>query len=376
MERAAPRILRTFALCLVGWTVIGALFLSQDAVRRAYFGDPSPWDEVSYWFVRVLMCAVLTPPILWLGNKRPIERRVWRSRVALHLLVSACVAPVAVALETIVLVQWSTLSALSLQNDFSQAFPVLLIFGFHAFVIVYWLVLGAQSGLRYYHKYQEGAQRALRLELRESELKGQMVDAQLSALKMQLQPHFLFNTLNAIVVLVRQQKGLQAEEILGRFSDLLRCVLADIDKQEVPLRRELDHLQQYLAIEQVRFSDRLRVALRVESAELDAAVPHMSLQPLVENAVRHGIGRSTDGGTIEIHAARMNDMLVIRIADDGRTTSDTQPPPIGLGMGLSNTRARLKQLYGESAKLEMTQAQHGGTVVTMELPYRMCEDDA
>ena len=105
---------------------------------------------------------------------------------------------------------------------------------------------------------------------------------------MQFQPHFLFNTLNAIVVLVRQQKGQQAEETLGLFSDLLRCVLSDIDAQEVPLSRELEYLRLYLAIEQVRFSDRLRVALHVDTAVLEAAVPHMSLQPIVENAVRHG----------------------------------------------------------------------------------------
>jgi CheY-like chemotaxis protein len=227
----------------------------------------------------------------------------------------------------------------SLQNSFPSAFPVLMLFGFHAFVIVYWLVLGLQSGLSYYGKYQERAQHALRLELRASELKGQMVNAQLSALKMQLQPHFLFNTLNAIVVLVRQQKGQEAEETLGRFSDLLRCVLSDIDAQEVPLSRELEYLRLYLAIEQVRFSDRLRVALHVDSTVLEATVPHMSLQLIVENALRHGIGRSATGGAIEIRAVRVNDTLEICVEDDGPGVSGT-PLSDGSGMGLSNTTSQ------------------------------------
>ena len=181
-----------------------------------------------------------------------------------------------------------------------------------------------------------------------------MAQARLSALKAQLQPHFLFNTLNAIVVLVRQQKGQQAEETLARFSDLLRAVLADMDAQEVTLARELEYLRLYLSIEQLRFSDRLRVDIDVDPELLDAAVPHMALQPIVENAIRHGIGARASSGLIEIRAQRIvdhqGDHLHVSVRDDGpgfreKCTSG------GLGLGLANTRARLKQLYGAEAEL-------------------------
>src|SRR5262249_33569912 len=154
-------------------------------------------------------------------------------------------------------------------------------------------ILALQTGWRYYRGYRER-------ELRASELEAKLARAQLSALKMQLQPHFLFNTLNAIMVLVRQQKGRQAEEMLARLRDLLRVVLEDVHAQEVPLHRELEYVRLYLSIEEVRFQDRMAVDISADPDVVEAAVPHMGLQPLVENAVRHGIGRSSSAGTIRI----------------------------------------------------------------------------
>src|SRR5207244_76275 len=136
--------------------------------------------------------------------------------------------------------------------------------------------------------------------LKTSELAAQLAGAQLSALKMQLQPHFLFNTLGAIMVLVRQQRGLRAEEMITRLSDLLRRVLEDVDVQEVPLRRELEFLRLYLSIEQVRFEDRLSVSIAADPDLAEALVPHMALQPLVENAVRHALAESAAGVHIEV----------------------------------------------------------------------------
>jgi sensor histidine kinase YesM len=183
---------------------------------------------------------------------------------------------------------------------------VVFMLGFHSNITTYFTLLGMQYGWQYYRQYQEREREAPRLKLDASELRTQLMRAQLSALKMQLQPHFLFNTLNAIMVLVRQQKGRQAEETLARLSDLLRCVLEDVEAQEVPLRRELEYLQLYLSIEQVRFQDRLRVEISADPAILEAAVPHMGLQPIVENAIRHGIGRSSAAGRIQISAARVD----------------------------------------------------------------------
>jgi sensor histidine kinase YesM len=231
------------------------------------------------------------------------------------------------------------------------------------------VVLSIQTAIRNYQRFQERAQAALRSELRASQLETQVAQARLGALKAQLQPHFLFNTLNAIVVLVRQQKGQQAEETLARFSDLLRAVLADMDAQEVTLARELEYLRLYLSIEQLRFSDRLRVDFDVDSELLDAAVPHMALQPIVENAIRHGIGARASSGVIGIRAQRVVDHLHVSVRDDGPGFRE-KCASIGLGLGLANTRARLKQLYGAEAELKTESPADGGAVVTLVLPFR------
>jgi len=268
----------------------------------------------------------------------------------------------------------------SLMKTFGVTLAILMLVGFHQNVLTYWTIFGVAYGLRYYHGYQERKQQALRLELQASELQTQLVEAQLSALNMQLQPHFLFNTLNAIMVLVRQGKASDAEEMLARLSDLLRCVLEDVNAQEVPLRRELEFLQLYLAIEQVRFQDRLRVEVHTEPGVLDAAVPHMALQPIVENAIRHGIGRSSSAGLIAISARRVGGALEIKVEDDGPglKPAGLKPaaPKQSRGIGLTNTRARLHGLYGDAAVLRLENGQPYGAVATITLPYRLISDDA
>jgi LytS/YehU family sensor histidine kinase len=258
----------------------------------------------------------------------------------------------------------------TIMTGFVPTFFFLLMLGFHQGVTTYFIIIGMQYGISYYWQYQEHAQQALRLELNASELQRQLVHAQLGSLKMQLQPHFLYNTLNAIMVLVRQQKGKQAEEMLARLSDLLRCVLDDVEAQEVPLRRELEYLKLYLSIEQVRFPDRLRAEISADTSILDAAVPQMGLQPIVENAIRHGIGQSSSAGRIQIQAERVTNRLVIKVADDGPGLVDETLSRSG-GIGLRNTRERLRQLYGDSASLTVENGESGGAVVTMALPYHV-----
>jgi two-component system LytT family sensor kinase len=176
-------------------------------------------------------------------------------------------------------------------------------------------------------------------------------------------------------VLVRQQKGQQAEETLARFSDLLRAVLADMDVQEVTLARELEYLKLYLSIEQLRFSDRLRVEFEVDPDLLDAAVPHMALQPLVENSIRHGVSQRSTPGVIEIRASRVGDSLHVVVRDDGPGFG-ARGAAGGLKLGLANTRARLNQLYGEASELRTETAPGGGALVTMVLPFRIVEESA
>jgi len=251
----------------------------------------------------------------------------------------------------------------------------LLIVGFHQAVLTYWIILAVQYAFGWYGRYEERKQEALRLELRSSQLESQLVQANLNALKMQIQPHFLFNTLNAIMVLVRQQKGREAEEMLSRLSDLLRCVLDDVNAHEVPLRRELEYLQLYLAIEQVRFRDRLKVEVAWDPEVLDAAVPHMILQPLVENAIRHGIGRSSTAGNVRISAHRANGMLEMKVEDDGPGLVAGGKEQ-SHGIGLANTRARLNKLYGDAAHLSIEDRAQGGVAAIVALPCNLLDRES
>jgi two-component system LytT family sensor kinase len=369
MESALKRDLRNYPLYFLIWTIIGIFFFSQGLSQKFFSRDPTPWwHYLVSWLVGVYLWALLTPWILWLGRRFPIDRRNWVRRVALHLLLGVLVSLVQLILESAILSHLGVFPGL--MNTFVTTFAFLLVIGFHTGVMTYWEVLGVQYGIGYYQNYQERKQEALRLELRASELQSQLVQAQLGVLKMQLQPHFLFNTLNAIMVLVRQQKSKEAEQTLAHLSDLLRCVLEDVEAQEVPLRRELEYLQLYLSIEQVRFQDRLRVEISADPAILEAALPQMVLQPVVENAIRHSVGKSAAAGRIKISAVRSNDTLELRVQDDGPGFSSEGP--VGkhsTGIGLTNTRARLKQLYGEKARLTTGNGEPRGAVVTITIPY-------
>lgn len=362
------RLLRKFAWYFSIWTVIGIFFFSQALVQKLLSREPTPWQHyLVSWLVGVYLWALVTPVVLWLGHRFPIERRNWVRRVAIHLPISILISFAQLFVESLILYHLHVFP--TLMSGLVPTFIFLLTIGFHQGIMTYFILLGCQYGLDYYHKYLEREKQALRLELNAAQLKSQLADAQLSALKMQLQPHFLFNTLNAIMVLVRQQNGKQAEEMLAGLGDLLRCVLEDVDTQEVSLRRELEYLQLYLSIERVRFPDRLRVEISADQSILDAAVPQMGLQPIVENAIRHGIGRSSAAGRIQINAIRVNDSLEIKVKDDGPGLEDKKSIN-GNGIGLSNTRARLRQLYGDAARLSVENGDLGGVLVTMLLPYR------
>src|SRR5262245_19601358 len=340
------RKLRPWAFYFLAWTLVGMIHFAQNVTRRFYWDDPNPWQDLRYWMVNIYASALFTPLIVWAGRRWPLERQQMGKLLALHLGLSICWALSRISLEATFHLSWNEFWPIVPTVNFRSEITLLFIFGFHTAVVAYWVVLSIQTACRNDARFQERAQAALRLDLRASQLDTQVAQARLGALRAQLQPHFLFNTLNAIVVLVRQQKGQQAEETLARFSDLLRAVLADMDAQEVSLARELEYLNLYLSIEQLRFSDRLRVNTDIDPELLDAAVPHMAMQPIVENAIRHGIGQRASFGIINIKAARVGDSLQIVICDNG-PGFDAPGAYGGLKLGLANTRARLKQLYGD-----------------------------
>ena len=369
MRRALQNALQIYKFCFPIWTVLGLFFFTQDITRKLSYKDPTPWwHYLVSWLIGVYLCALVTPLIFWLSRRFPIERRNWLRRVGLHLLLAMLFSLLEIAVHSTLIHSLDLFP--TLMKGFAATIIIMLIIAFHQNIMTYWTVLGVSYSLRYYGQYQERKQQALRLELQASELKTQLVQAQLSALNTQLQPHFLFNTLNAITVLVRQKKAIEAEEMLARLSDLLRCVLEDVGAQEVPLRRELEYVQLYLSIQQVRFQDRLHVEIRVDAGLLDAAVPHLGLQPLVENAIQHGIGQSSSSGKLLISAVGLGDVLEIKVCDDGPGL-----PPAGWqsgrGIGLANTQARLRQLYGDKAILTVENSEPHGTVATVILPCRL-----
>jgi two-component system LytT family sensor kinase len=345
--------------------MFGLFMFSQGAIQKIVSRDSSPWwHRLISWMVGVYLWFLLTPLILWLGRRLSFERRYWRRWAATHCALGVAIAFLELASESAIS------SLIGIFPSFRSSLTFLLTIDFHQSFLMYWGIIAAQYGVNWYRKYEESKQQALQLELSSSQLQRQLAQAHLSALKMQIQPHFLFNTLNAIMVLVRQEKGHEAEEMLGRLSDLLRCVLEDVDAQEVPLRRELEYLRLYLGIEQVRFQDRLVVEIAADPELLDAAVPHMVLQPLVENAIRHGIGRRSSAGCIRISACRVNESVKMIIQDDGPGFDPRSHGKIR-GIGLANTRARLGQLYGKAASLTIEDDPEGGVAATIILPCHM-----
>jgi sensor histidine kinase YesM len=374
MATLPKRFLRNYAIYFCVWTIFALFFSTQTIAQKFMTGEKTPVSHyVIAWLVGCYIFALLTPGVIWLGKRLPLHKNNWLGRGLLHLLFSLVFSVAQITVEAAILPRLGVFPAI--MRTFSVTLVFLAMLGFHQNIVTYWTILAIQYGLDYYNRYQERAKQALRLELNTAELKTQLMNAQLSALKMQLQPHFLFNTLNAIMVLVRQQKGQQAEEMLSLLSDLLRCVLEDVEAQEVTLRRELEYLQLYLAIEQIRFQDRLRVEISSDPAIQDAAVPQMGLQPIVENAIRHGIGRSSTAGKIRISANRIHDSLEIKVQDDGPGL-DPANLSEGRGIGLSNIVTRLTQLYGDSAKLAIENGVSGGAVVTMILPYHLISQPA
>jgi len=230
---------------------------------------------------------------------------------------------------------------------------------------VYFALVGIQHSFFYFAKARERETQAARLA-------AQLSEARLGALRMQLNPHFLFNSLNAITVLVRDQDTAAASRTLELLSELLRQLLRTDDGHETALSCELEFLERYLAIEQVRFSDRLRPLIKANPVVARAAVPRFLLQPLVENALRHGIARRADAGRVEVTADLEGDQLLLTVRDDGpglSATSDTET-----GVGLANTRARLAALYGARATLRVENAEGGGVVTTVRLPYHEAKD--
>jgi two-component system, LytTR family, sensor kinase len=364
MAVLAPRARRVACIWLA-WTIAGLFYVTQDFVPRLYRNEPVPWPQLfTGWMAAMYICAAFTPAILWAGRRWPLEHQRRWTHAAIHFLLSAIFSVISAAIEAPTLTVLGVFPSMTPPASIGAAAVLLIAYGFHGGVVRYWAVIGLQMAIRSHQHTTE-------LRIRSSELAGQLAAARLSALKMQLQPHFLFNTLGTIMVLVQQQRTKEAEAMLAQLSDLLRLAVDEVNTQEVPLWRELEFLGLYLSIEQVRFRDRLRINIEADPDASDAFVPHMLLQPIVENAIRHGLGQSEEAVSIDVTASRSDGTLVLIVADDGSGNNHAGEGPLfpNKGVGLTNTERRLNELYGATATLAAEHRIPRGVQVTITLPF-------
>jgi hypothetical protein len=348
-----------WAIISLCWTALALIFAGQSYIRQAWWADTINWKGP---LVGELIWAhswnVVTPLILQLLNRFPLQRGKLLRSVAIH----AFAAPFFFITSSAIYVSAYNL-VLGLYPGSKSLFDFFrgtVIGGLASGLLIYSLVICVGQGLNYYREYRDR-------ELLASNLETRLVEAQLDALRMQLQPHFLFNTLNSISVLMRKDID-AADRMLLQLSNLLRVTLARDATHEIKLGQELEILERYLEIEQIRFRDRLTVRRQIDPAALDALVPQLFFQPLVENAVRHGIAERETGGVIDIRAERQNGVLRLQVRDNGAGLNVAQGN-LTEGVGLSNTRTRLEYLYGAGSRFEVSNAEEGGLIVTAAFPF-------
>lgn len=351
------RLLRWSAIAGL-WTLIGIM----SASHWSFFpmGDyPYSWWEL--YRVKIVLWYIwgaVTPLILHLAFRYNIERPINWSRVA--TLVTA-----SLVITLLYLFVYAELLIFNISGDLATK----RYWGMFEFVIsrhstfyylAFWTLVGLEHAITYYRRSHER-------QLQASQLETLLAQAHLAALRSRLQPHFLFNSLHSVVALIRSKRTEEATAMVTGLSDLLRQTLVHMDRNQVTLEQELDLLHRYIAIEKMRFSDRLEVREEIARETLVARVPSFLLQPLVENAIRHGIERKVGAGTITIRSSCRDDRLTLAIIDDG-PGPDGAGRDNGSGMGLQATRERLERMYRDRYELTLKQEREGGTATVVSFP--------
>lgn len=349
----------SWGVLLSVWLAIGGL-LTLELYLSLSAADPavSLGSVAVGQFMRVLFWAALTPPVFWLQRVFPISRGTWYWAIPLHGALSvAAMAVIYLGRLGVAFVYFGESAAGFWDRALSEFYGRNLVD-----IAIYWAVCGAGYTMEVMRQYRE-------TQLRSARLEKDLAQAEMKALKAQLHPHFLFNTLNTIAVLVRDGQNTEAVSLIAKLSALLRMTLESTGQQEITLRQELDFLERYLAIQHARFSDRLNVRFDVDPGALEAMMPNLLLQPLVENAVIHGFSRKTGAGSIEVVARREIDRLQLAVRDDGPGFPANRAA-MREGIGLANTRNRLARLFGADARFECANRPEGGAEVTISIPFR------
>jgi len=351
-----------WSFSIASWSVLWLLMCLQSLV---YFREnqlPVPWLKFVAWFLEVAgLWGLASPLTLWYIWKRPLTRADWRRSLP-YQVAGWIVIPALLALP----LQLARFLA-SRAFDAPELYAPLSLLSFsrlylNAFLAYLDVLL---AGLAIYY-----ARDARSKQLRASKLEARLAEAQLDVLRMQLHPHFLFNTLNTVSALMHRDVQ-AADRMLALLGDLLRDSFEKIADQEVSLKQELGFLEKYLEIEKTRFRDRLSVETEIDPETLDAEVPNLMLQPLVENAIRHGIARRREAGHIRLAAWRDHDRLELRVRDNGPGLSSEREMMGRSGVGLANTQARLRQLYGDAHRFELLAPETGGLEVVLSIPFKL-----
>jgi two-component system, LytTR family, sensor kinase len=342
---------------LAVWTAIAALFAIQWHAYDSMYGHPWPWSQYIRWNLEQWYTwAALSPLVLWLAANRPIvPRRIWQT-LPLHLVASGVIALVAVCMYAVLSHFFNTE-----KQTVSHYVELYLSKDVAMFVATYWGLTAFAQTLTY---YRENSKRRLR----EMQLEKELAQAHLQVLQMQLHPHFLFNTLHAIGALIHEDPAM-AEQMLLDLSSLLRAFLEGHASQEISLARELHLVELYLGIQQIRFRDRLTVRRHIASETRGLSVPSLLLQPIVENAIVHGIAKNPGHDTIEIASSLQNRSLILEIINHNSLLSDgVRPDGSGFRVGLSNTRQRLARMYNGAAMLSIAGREPSGVVCRITIP--------
>jgi two-component system, LytTR family, sensor kinase len=347
------------ALAVVGWSVIGCIFALPNINMANGWRMPLLGSLALWW-----SWGLLAPLIVAVDVRLPFSETQLFKRIAAHLVLSLLFTSLLVYLlladrALLGLGPWSAL------RD-PRAFPNALRGMFLWNWLIYWVIVGAWQAYQYYRRY-------LSSELRRERLERQFSEARLNALRMQLDPHFLFNALNTISSQLERDPRL-AREMIEHLGDLLRLSLDSKDRQEVPLSEEMAFLAHYLAIQKIRFGDNLRIEVRIAPEVKYALVPSLFVQPLVENAIRHGISRRATGGKVSVSAAKSGDQLDIRVLDDGVGLPSGWNLDTSSGLGLSVTRERIAGLHNGLSHFSVLNRAEGGTEVQILLPLKLSLD--
>jgi nitrate/nitrite-specific signal transduction histidine kinase len=348
-------------LAALFWSLLGLIFTLSMYAMSGWV--KSLLSSLSQWW----SWGVMAPLIFAIDRRLHYTARQLARRVIAHLLISPVITAIyiyvfAVARAVLGVKPWSYI-------QFSKQFAQNELGWFLWSGLIYWMIVGGLQAFRYYDHY-------LSSELRLERLERRFTEARLNALRMQLDPHFLFNALNTISSHVESDPKL-TRTMIEHLGDLLRMSLESKDRQEVPLSEELEFLDHYLAIQKIRFGSKLKIEIDVAPEVRYASVPSLIIQPLVENAIRHGISRRSSGGTVAVSAERRDSRLEIRVRDNGVGLLPGWTLEASAGVGLAVTRDRIAGLYpnGDS-RFAVRRREEGGTEVEISLPLHVAEEEA